>query len=135
MSDVNTYKMLEAIEEYCEEADCLDNGFSNCKIADLCAVCEGKFEDNREIAKEAYEVIKLTPKVDMVNHPTHYETGKFECIDVMEEIFGKEYLKGFCICNSFKYLYRHKRKNGIEDINKAQWYLNKYKELVDSEFE
>ena len=28
-------------------------------------------------------------KLDMVNHPSHYETGKFECIDVMEEVFGK----------------------------------------------
>ena len=27
---------------------------------------------------------------DMVNHPTHYETGKFECIDVMEETQGTE---------------------------------------------
>lgn len=66
---------------------------------------------------------------DNVFHPSHYETGKFECIEVMTETMGTEYVKGFCICNAFKYLYRHKRKNGREDIQKAIWYLNKYLEL------
>lgn len=66
---------------------------------------------------------------DNVNHPEHYETGKFECIDVMIETQGAEAVKNFCICNAFKYLYRHGRKNGREDIEKAIWYLNKYLEL------
>lgn len=67
--------------------------------------------------------------MDMVNHPSHYETGQFECIDVMQEVFGLEAVQNFCICNAFKYLYRFKRKNGLEDIQKAQWYLCKYYEL------
>lgn len=67
--------------------------------------------------------------VDMVNHPTHYETGKFECIEVMVETQGVEAVQDFCICNAFKYLYRHNRKNGVEDVKKAQWYINKYLEL------
>lgn len=67
---------------------------------------------------------------DVVNHPSHYETGKFECIDVMIETQGKEAVMDFCLCNAFKYLYRHKRKNGIEDIKKAKWYINKYIELA-----
>lgn len=66
---------------------------------------------------------------DSVNHPGHYESGKFECINVMLETQGVEAVKNFCICNAFKYLYRHKRKNGIEDIKKADWYLKKYIEL------
>lgn len=71
--------------------------------------------------------------VDVVNHPGHYESGKFECIDVMEETQGKEAVMDFCICNAFKYLYRHKRKNGLEDILKARWYLDKYIELAKRE--
>lgn len=63
---------------------------------------------------------------DVVNHPSHYETGKFECIDVMVEALGVDAVRDFCICNAFKYIYRHKRKNGDEDIKKAIWYLNKY---------
>ena len=70
---------------------------------------------------------------DMVNHPTHYETGKFECIEVMVETQGVEAVQDFCICNAFKYLYRHRRKNGKEDIEKAQWYINKYLELEEKD--
>jgi hypothetical protein len=66
---------------------------------------------------------------DIVNHPKHYETGNFECIDVMLETQGKEAVKSFCLCNAFKYLYRHNRKNGVEDIKKAKWYIDKYLEL------
>ena len=66
---------------------------------------------------------------DNVNHPSHYETGKFECINVMLETQGIEATKHFCICNAFKYLYRANRKNGIEDVKKAEWYLHKYIEL------
>lgn len=68
---------------------------------------------------------------DVVNHPTHYQTGKFECIDVMIETQGVEAVCNFCLCNAFKYLYRSKRKNGLEDIKKAIWYLNKYVELKE----
>jgi len=70
-------------------------------------------------------------QVNMVEHPPHYETGKFECIEVMEETQGKEAVQNFCICNAFKYLYRHAKKNGLEDVKKAIWYLNKFVELEE----
>lgn len=66
---------------------------------------------------------------DNVNHPSHYETGKFECIEVMLETQGVEAVKNFCLCNAFKYVYRTRNKNGLEDVKKAIWYLNKYVEL------
>ncbi len=56
---------------------------------------------------------------DNVNHPAHYESGKYECIDVMLETQGLQAVESFCICNAFKYLYRHKKKNQIEDIKKG----------------
>lgn len=68
---------------------------------------------------------------DNVNHPSHYETGNFECIDVMIETQGKEAVMDFCVCNAFKYIYRHNNKNGVEDIKKAKWYLDKYIELSE----
>ena len=70
---------------------------------------------------------------DLVNHPSHYETGKFECIEVMEEALGRDVVKGFCIGNAFKYLYRAKRKNGLEDLKKAQWYLNRVISMEDED--
>lgn len=70
---------------------------------------------------------------DNVNHPAHYETGKFECIDVMVETQGVEATMDFCVCNALKYIYRHRNKNGVENIKKADWYLKKYLELAESE--
>lgn len=72
-------------------------------------------------------------KEDVVNHPSHYETGKYECIEVMEEIFGTQVVEDFCVCNAFKYLWRCGRKNGIEDLRKARWYLNKLIEMEGEE--
>ena len=71
------------------------------------------------------------PTLDNVNHPNHYETGKYECIDVMIETQGKYAVYEFCICNAFKYIYRHRRKNHAEDIKKAIWYLKKAVELIE----
>ena len=56
-----------------------------------------------------------------VEHPNHY-SGKYECIELMRAIYGDEAVKAFCICNSFKYRFRAARKNGDEDIAKAEWY-------------
>lgn len=67
-------------------------------------------------------------RMESVNHPQHYKGGKYECIDVMVEVFGIEYVKGFCLCNAFKYLWRCKQKheNPDVDIKKAIWYLERY---------
>lgn len=70
---------------------------------------------------------------DNVNHPEHYTSGKVECIDAMTEVFGVEAVKYFCLCNAFKYHWRHTQKNGQEDIAKAVWYMDKYRELVNKE--
>lgn len=70
---------------------------------------------------------------DNVNAPKHYVTGKYECIEVMEEVFGTEALKNFCLCNAFKYLYRSNRKNGVEDLKKAKWYIDRYIKLSEQQ--
>lgn len=86
-------------------------------------------------AEKAKGFIKNTftsaPKInyidtDSVNHPNHYNTDNYECIDVMEEVFGRDTVKDFCLCNAFKYIYRCMRKNNEEeDLKKAEWYLHK----------
>ena len=74
--------------------------------------------------------IKTEVKKDNVNHPSHYESScSLECIDVMEAMFGDKAVYDFCICNAFKYLWRYKNKNSEEDINKAEWYINRAKKL------
>ena len=47
---------------------------------------------------------------DNVNHPAHYETGKFECIDVMVETQGVEATQNFCVCNALSMSTGTKRK-------------------------
>ena len=58
-----------------------------------------------------------------VDHPDHYQSSKFECIDVIESLgLGS----GFSIGNAFKYLWRAGRKGSdIEDLEKARWYLDR----------
>lgn len=70
-----------------------------------------------------------TKEVDIVNKPPHYTHGKYECIDVMVDTFGKEAVQHFCVLNAFKYVWRSEHKNGLEDIKKAWWYLDKYLQL------
>lgn len=72
------------------------------------------------------------PKDEEINHPSRYAGGKFECIEVMADVFGKEAVKHFCLLNAFKYIWRQEKKGGVEDVKKAVWFLNKYIELSDS---
>lgn len=65
---------------------------------------------------------------DNVNHPSHY-VGEIECIDAMIQTQGVEVVMGFCVVNAFKYLWRWKDKNGVEDVQKAKWYIDKFLEL------
>ena len=69
-----------------------------------------------------------------VNHPTHYASTKVECIDAMEQVFGREAVVNFALLNCFKYLWRRKDKDNEEqDIQKACWYFDKAKELINKD--
>lgn len=72
-------------------------------------------------------------KNNNVEHPSHYNReGAIECIEEMILAFGKEKVAAFCLCNAWKYRYRAADKNGIEDLEKSDWYMRKYKELTQS---
>lgn len=104
----------------------MDKGCINCKFSGLkgtqfpCSAC--KVDD--------YGIpVRWEAKSEMVDHPQHYNHGAFECIDVMVENFGKEAVQHFCLLNAFKYVWRSDYKNGVTDVKKAMWYLDKYLEL------
>lgn len=64
--------------------------------------------------------------VDVVNHPSHYTKGRIECIDAIDSATtGKSGVEAVCVANVIKYLWRYEEKNGLEDVKKAKWYLNK----------
>lgn len=63
---------------------------------------------------------------DAVNHPSHYTQGEVECIDaIASACINKQGIEAVCTANIIKYLWRYESKNGIEDVKKAQWYLQK----------
>lgn len=64
------------------------------------------------------------PKHDAVSHPSHYTSGGIECIDCIKAALGEKFI-GFLIGNVIKYTYRYKDKNGVEDLKKARWYLDR----------
>jgi len=73
------------------------------------------------------KVVKIVKVVkDNVNHPSHYTQGAIECIDAIKEatkgLFG---IEAVCTGNIIKYVWRWKFKNGVEDLRKADWYLQR----------
>ena len=70
---------------------------------------------------------------DNVNNPAHYGQGNIECIEYILDYLTDEEVIGYLRGNMAKYLHRWRYKNGIEDLKKARWYLNKlieYEEKV-----
>lgn len=67
-----------------------------------------------------------------VNHPSHYNEGKFEVIEVIED-----QNLNYHIGNAAKYIMRAGKKNPlkeIEDLEKAVWYINRYIEITRAKY-
>lgn len=71
-----------------------------------------------------------TKPQDNVNRPGHYTFGAIEVIDYIRDKMTPEMFQGFCMGNVLKYVSRHKHKNGVEDLKKANVYLGW---LIESE--
>ena len=68
---------------------------------------------------------------EMVNHPKHYNMGKYEAIEVIED-----WKLGFNLGNVIKYISRavHKcKENILEDLKKARWYLDREIQRLEGE--
>jgi len=71
-----------------------------------------------------------------VNNPKHYTQGSIECIDALEAAtINKKGIEAVCVANIIKYLWRYENKNGIEDVMKADWYLQKLLQHLEDEIE
>ena len=69
---------------------------------------------------------------DVINKPEHYHRGSIDVIKFGEENFYESELKGFYRMNILKYVTRYDNKNGLEDLEKAKFYLNKLIKLEES---
>ncbi|HFC8548764.1 TPA: DUF3310 domain-containing protein [Neisseria lactamica] len=57
---------------------------------------------------------------DNIN-PKHYRQHAHECIEFTQHL-------NFNLGNAFKYIWRHREKNGREDLEKAMWYLKRQRD-------
>ena len=82
---------------------------------------------------ESFNSCRARNGFDMVNHPSHYKAKNgMEVIDVIEAFTAN--LNGYEAThtgNVIKYICRWKEKNGLEDLKKAQWYLNRLIENIE----
>lgn len=120
---------ISDIAARCYFAD--ETGCQKCKYySDQSRICE--LADYASIEIELPPIIKAADvTADNAIKPKHYKTNKYECIDVMIDVFGVQAVKTFCKLNAFKYIWRTDNNNGVEDIKKAQAYIDKFIELEE----
>ena len=106
---------------------------NDAKPGDWDAIKAERFHDNRpyDMKDATCTLVKPMPGVpegnfdwDVVNKPQHYRVGEVEAIDYIAQQLGtgvKDYLLG----NVHKYLHRHRFKGGLQDLRKAEWYLQR----------
>ena len=109
------------VEHYCDDCALRDAGLSPCWF-------QSDSPDLKDKIERRYKILFGSDESEKVNHPAHYQ-GKHECIDEMIALFGVDAVKGFCRCNVHKYRYRANAKGGQEDLDKANWYMDKLIEL------
>lgn len=66
-----------------------------------------------------------------IDHPMHYTQGNRETIEIIKDVTGQSF-NGYCEGNIVKYIGRYKYKNGVEDLKKAKWYLEKLIQEVEN---
>lgn len=121
--------------EYEYDGICTAEGIECSSIA-FCDVITNKVREEVskaptiEKGENRYE--KNRNKHDNVNHPEHYEGHcSIECIDAMIMTFGVKRTAEYCVQNAYKYVWRYKYKNRLEDLKKAEWYVDKFEELLE----
>ena len=84
-------------------------------------------DHNNIISKEITEFENLLKSKlnDNINSPSHYTQGGIETIDYIQSKLTHEQFEGYLAGNILKYVSRYPHKNGIEDLKKAGWYLDK----------
>lgn len=97
---------------------------------------KGELEDvwmvvEQDISDLTFDTPSKEP--DMVNSPAHYGNGRIECIEYIEDFLTTEEYIGYLRGNIAKYLHRFRYKNGLEDLKKAEWYLDRLSGVVEDQ--
>ena len=110
--------------EFTNNYSCVFNAMDN-KMLDK---IYGWYKDLDQATCENDEVncCNKESNADMVDHPSHYTQGGIECIDALKAAtVSKTGIEAICTANAIKYLWRYEEKNGIEDVKKARWYIDR----------
>jgi hypothetical protein len=92
------------------------------------------FYPNWEAAEDIQGYDKTIMHIeDFVNSPKHYTKGGIETIDFIRAKLGKDGTIAYCLGNVMKYTTRWKDKGGLEDLKKAQWYLEYAINLMEAD--
>lgn len=85
---------------------------------------------NEEFYYDVEHIYDASTEEDVVNKPNHYTSGKYEAIDIIDDVTSDlEGIKAFACGNALKYIIRHNKKGKpIEDLKKAIFYINKLME-------
>ena len=128
-------EMVRTLDKFCDEChscnSCLLEKFSGGVMCNF-----DKWPDDKLAIAYDHVYKNMDENVpDMVNHPQHYTQGGIECIDALKAAtVGKRGIEAVCVANVIKYLWRYEEKNGIEDVRKAKWYIERLlKELEESQ--
>lgn len=102
------------------------------KNSEVCILCVFNGTDPHAIPSQ-WKPKMVAVEEDLVNHPNHYKTESgIETIEVIEAFTkGLEGIEATDTGNIIKYICRWKKKNGLQDLKKAQWYLNHLIEKVE----
>ena len=69
---------------------------------------------------------EYSKELDLINNPSHYNTGDIECIEAIQSSMTTRQFQGYLKGNVMKYVWRHEYKGKmLDDLRKARWYLNK----------
>ena len=110
--------------EFIDQYSCIFHKMSD----DMLNKCYNWYKELDQTAYENAEAecCNKEPDIDMVNHPSHYTQGGIECIDALKAAtVSKTGIEAVCTANAIKYLWRYEEKNGIEDVKKARWYIDR----------
>jgi hypothetical protein len=69
---------------------------------------------------------------DLIESPDHYTAGGIETIDFMQAKLTAEQFEGYLAGSLLKYTSRYRHKDGVQDLKKARWFLNKLIDLLEA---
>jgi hypothetical protein len=138
VADVSEYVSVR--QDYVDDCHTSEYGWNGDEDFHMRLLCDGGvlFDAPMPIRKPHPNKGVCTPcsfgtdNKDMVNHPTHYQSNTgLEVIEAIEAFVADP--ASYYVGNIIKYICRYRHKNGIEDIKKAGWYLDRLTEHLEKE--